>query len=154
MNLIRLTICFLLVSFIAPGCSRTKSSDVPTATPANKSVSAEALVPPEAASVPPAPGASANTENNASAPPAEAAESPAAAREKEILRLKPPQAEGQMPNRMNLIWACDRFLERNGRDAKSVEELVAKGLIKVPPPPAGKKYLLNISEYTLEVVNK
>lgn len=129
MNLRRLAIASLLAASVASGCSRSKKS--PEASPA----------PPP----PPAPAAGL---------PNPAAERAAASREQEQLRLKPPQKAAELPSEALLVWACDRFLERNGRDAKDIDELVSRGLLTVPPAPPGKKYLLNSHDCTLTIVSK
>ena len=60
-----------------------------------------------------------------------------------------------MPTQKALIWAVDRFDERYLRAPKDVYELVAKGLLKnPPPPPSGKKYQLDTHNYLLELVDK
>lgn len=129
MNLLRLAIGCLLAASVTSGCSRGRKT--PEASPA----------PPP----PPAPAAGL---------PNPAAERAAASREQEKLRLKPPQKAAELPSEALLVWACDRFLERNGRDAKDIDELVSRGLLTVPPPPPGKKYLLNSHDCTLTIVNK
>ena len=156
MNLLRMSVCCVLVATVATGCSRNKKPAEPTtppptsqAAPLDGLVASDTAPPP-----PPAPAAAQNAEANAPAPPGTSAESAATSREQEILRAKPAQKPGQMPSEKALMWACDRFLERYGRDAKNLEELVAKGLITVPPLPAGKKYLLDAHNITLTIVDK
>jgi hypothetical protein len=141
-----------IVSFVilsaASGCQRKPPT---TQAPQGQGVSIATMSTPEA---PPPPPPAQPVDGAAPTPAGAAEDSPAMAREREILRLKPPQRPGELPSEKLVIWACDRFLERYGRDAKDINELVSKGLITVPPAPAGKKYLLNAHDCTLTLVDK
>lgn len=59
-----------------------------------------------------------------------------------------------LPQPSELFNAFYKFVNDKGRVAKNVEELVATGyLTPLPPPPPGKKYLLNNQSLDLRVVD-
>ena len=91
-----------------------------------------------------APDATATPNPGAASPPVSAA--PAAE----------GQREGGLPSQQVLYDAIQKYIaEHQGRAAKDVDELVSRGYLpKLPPPPSGKKYLLNQRFATLDLVDK
>lgn len=63
-------------------------------------------------------------------------------------------SEPHLPQHAVLFNAFYKFVNDKGRVAKNVEELVATGyLTPLPPPPPGKKYLLNNQSLELKLVD-
>lgn len=60
------------------------------------------------------------------------------------------------PTADELYKAVNKYMAANqGRAAKNLDELIAKGYLKpVPPPLAGKRYELDQREMTLRLVDK
>jgi len=63
-------------------------------------------------------------------------------------------AGDKMPEPINVYAATRKFFEDQGRAATDLNELVSKGYLKLPPPPAGKKYVLNQRAAMLNIVDK
>lgn len=67
----------------------------------------------------------------------------------------PARAENQLPSRDEIYEATRKFGMDFKRPASGIEELVSRGYIKpIPPPPPGKKYVLNQRGASLMVVDK
>ena len=67
-----------------------------------------------------------------------------------------PVRAASLPSHQVLYDAIQKYMfEHQGRAAKDVHELVAKGYLpSLPPPPPGKKYDLNQRSAVLQVVDK
>ena len=66
-----------------------------------------------------------------------------------------PREQNQPPSRDEIYEATRKFGMEQRRPAASLEELVSKGYLKpIPPPPPGKKYVLNQRGASLMVVDK
>ena len=64
--------------------------------------------------------------------------------------------EGALPGQQVVYLAIQKYTsEHQGRAAKDVGELVSKGYLpELPPPPSGKKYVLDQRFAILKVVDK
>jgi hypothetical protein len=63
--------------------------------------------------------------------------------------------ESKLPDSEAVYQATRKFAEKNRRQAKDLDELIATGFLpKLPAPPPGKKYLLNQRDASLRVVDK
>lgn len=52
--------------------------------------------------------------------------------------------EARIPTQEDVYQATRKFMDRNKREARTPEELVSAGLLApLPPPPPGKKYVLD-----------
>jgi len=146
--------CVALVC-LTPGCKRKKG-----APPAPSEQGQATSVEPSAASAspvpaPPPPPVTAAAPENDSQGSSPSPGNVQAAVQQELLRLKPPQGDGQVPSEKAIIWAVDRFDEKYFRYPKDIDELVKVGLLKpLPAPPPGKKYLLDSHNRTLSLVDK
>jgi hypothetical protein len=67
----------------------------------------------------------------------------------------PEQKPGELPDYNVISRAVNGFLVKYQRPPRDIEELVAQGFLnKLPPPPPGKKYVLNQRMASLTVVDK
>ena len=113
---------FLLVLLMAAGCGKH------TQPPANQSEAA-----------PPAAEAATNAEDTTPPPPGEAPPVPVATNESAAQPAAPMSVD-------QLTLALHHWMGKNQRVPRSFEDFAATSGIQIPPPPAGKKYIIN-SQY-------
>jgi hypothetical protein len=134
--LIVLKSTFLLILVIGLcGCSKKRPAS-PRPSPQSGGVSVESLLSQPATS-------------------SEAASEARPPERKEEAAESTPRADGQPPSPEMVYEATRKFFEVHGRSANDLNELINKGFLpKLPPPPPGKKYLLNQRGGELQLVDK
>jgi hypothetical protein len=67
----------------------------------------------------------------------------------------PQRSENEMPGRDEIYNATRRYAMEQRKNVMTVEDLVSKGYLKpLPPPPPGKRYLLNQRGASISIVDR